>query len=129
MKKEFNTQFENVLATLGNDKVNREVQQMPITKGQKLTFTGETKVSSFVDQRTNETRTFGVFVTKEGYDVAFSQIVRRGNGLKLNGSTVKEALSDFVSRIDEEYSVVVEDIKKVESSFNDNKQTYYIFKA
>lgn len=123
MKKEFNTQFENVLAELGNDKVNREVRTLPVMKGQKLTFTGETKVSEFNGNK------YGVFVTKEGYDISFSQIARRGNGLNLTKTTLGDALKEFASRIDEEYSVVVEDVKKVESSFSDNKQTYYIFKA
>ena len=35
--------------------------------------------------------------------------------------------AEFVDRIDGKYTVTVADVKKLESSFNDNKQTYLIF--
>ncbi len=128
MTNELNQQLEQVLAHLGDDKMSRNVRNMPIAKGDKLTFTGETKV---VDTEIGGQKvTYGVFNTAEGFEVPFSQIARRNNGLNIASATIGEAVKEFAARIpDDGLAVVVADVKKVESSFNDGKQTYLRFKV
>lgn len=126
MTQELNQQLEQVLAHLGDDKMARNLRNMPIAKGDKLTFTGETAVVN--TEIGNNKVSYGVFKTAEGFDVPFSQIARRNNGLQLTSNTIGEAVKEFASRItDDGYAVTVADVKKVESSFSDGKQTYYRF--
>lgn len=128
MTNELNEKFQQVLAHLGDDKMNSALRNMPITKGQVLTFTGETKLveTTLRDQQGNIIN-YGAFATKEGFDVPFTQVARRNNGLGLNNATMKEALEEFAGRIDGNYSVRVADVKKVESSFGEGKMTYLVF--
>ena len=128
MTNELNQKFQQVLAHLGDDKMNSALRNMPITKGQVLTFTGETKLveTTLRDQQGNII-SYGAFATKEGFDVPFTQVARRNNGLGLNNATMKEALEEFAGRIDGNYSVRVADVKKVESSFGEGKMTYLVF--
>lgn len=128
MTNELNQKFQQVLAHLGDDKMNSALRNMPITKGQVLTFTGETKLveTTLRDQQGNII-SYGAFATKEGFDVPFTQIARRNNGLGLNNATMKEALEEFAGRIDGTYNVRVADVKKIESSFGDGKMTYLVF--
>lgn len=128
MTNELNDKFQQVLAHLGDDKMNSALRNMPITKGQVLTFTGETKLveTTLRDQQGNII-SYGAFATKEGFDVPFTQVARRNNGLGLNNATMKEALEEFASRIDGNYNVRVADVKKVESSFGEGKMTYLVF--
>lgn len=128
MTNELNEKFQQVLAHLGDDKMNSALRNMPITKGQVLTFTGETKLveTTLRDQQGNII-SYGAFATKEGFDVPFTQIARRNNGLGLNNATMKEALEEFAGRIDGTYNVRVADVKKIESSFGDGKMTYLVF--
>ena len=128
MTNELNEKFKQVLAHLGDDKMNSALRNMPITKGQVLTFTGETKLveTTLRDQQGNII-SYGAFATKEGFDVPFTQIARRNNGLGLNNATLKEALEEVAGRIDGTYNVRVADVKKIESSFGDGKMTYLVF--
>lgn len=128
MTNELNQQLEQVLAHLGNDKMARNVRNMPIAKGDTLTFTGETAV---VDTEIgNQKISYGVFKTVQGFDVPFSQVARRNNGLNISAATIGEAVKEFAARItDDGLTVTVADVKKVESSFSDGKQTYYRFKV
>lgn len=128
MTNELNEKFQQVLAHLGDDKMNSALRNMPITKGRVLTFTGETKLveTTLRDQQGNII-SYGAFATKEGFDVPFTQIARRNNGLGLNNATMKEALEEFAGRIDGTYNVRVADVKKIESSFGEGKMTYLVF--
>lgn len=128
MTNELNEKFQQVLAHLGDDKMNSALRNMPITKGQVLTFTGETKLveTTLRDQQGNII-SYGAFATKEGFDVPFTQVARRNNGLGLNNATMKEALEEFAGRIDGTYNVRVADVKKIESSFGEGKMTYLVF--
>lgn len=129
MKKEFLNQVEAVKAALGSDWGSRDAGNMPITKGQKLTFIdGEGSMESVTREIQGADVTFAVFHTKEGFDVPFGQIFRRNNGLGLTGKTRDDMLNEFVQRIDGKYSVVVEDVVKQESSFGEGKMTYLRFK-
>lgn len=131
MTNELNQQLEQVLAHLGDDKMARNVRNMPIAKGDKLTFTGETKVipTDLVGQDGKKIE-YGAFATAEGFDVPFSQIARRNNGLNIASATIGEAVKEFAARIpDDGLVVTVADVKKVESSFSDGKQTYLRFKV
>lgn len=129
MVKEFETTFINTLKEL-DAKMSNALRSVPLLKGQVLTFTGETSViTTELKDRNGNIVKYGVFRTKEGYDVPFSQIARRNNGLNLKGNTVAEALKEFAARIDGKFSVTVADVKKVESSFGEGKNTYIIFDA
>ena len=130
MTNELNQKFQEVLAHLGDDKMNSALRNMPITKGQVLTLTGETKLveTTLRDQQGNII-SYGAFATKEGFDVPFTQIARRNNNLGLNNATMREALEEFAARIDGKYNVKVADVKKVESSFGEGKMTYLVFEA
>lgn len=129
MTQELNAAFQQVLAHLGDQRMNANLRNMPLTKGQVLTFTGESDVveTNLTDAAGNKI-VYGVFKTKEGFDVPFTQIARRNNGLGLTNATMKEALEEFAARIDGNYSITVADIKKVESSFGEGKVTYVIFR-
>lgn len=127
MTNELNNTLNEVLANLGKD---RAIGTMPITKGQVLTFIDGADGVEIVEAEINGVKTtYGVFKTKEGYNVPFSQIARDKNGLGLTKATRNEALAEFAERIDGEYSVTVEDVKKLESSFGEGKVTYLKFKA
>lgn len=130
MTQELNEQFQQVLSHLGDERMNSALRNMPITKGQVLTPTGETKLveTTLRDQQGNIIK-YGAFATKEGFDVPFTQIARRNNGLELNNATMREALEEFAARVDGNYSVKVADVKKVESSFGEGKMTYLVFEA
>lgn len=129
MTNELNAAFQQALAHLGDRRMNANLRNMPLTKGQVLTFTGEVAIvpTELRDNDGNKIE-YGVFKTKEGFDVPFTQIARRNNGLGLNNATTKEALEEFAARIDGEYSITVADIKKIESSFGEGKVTYVIFR-
>lgn len=130
MTQELNTAFQQVLAHLGDDRMNSALRNMPITKGQVLTFTGETKlVETTLRDTAGNLISYGAFATKEGFDVPFTQVARRNNGLGLTNATMREALEEFAGRIDGTYSVTVDDVKKLESSFGDGKMTYLHFRA
>ena len=133
MTNELNQQLEQVLAHLGDDKMSRNVRNMPITKGDKLTFTGATDAVDTEIRQPNGTMqkvSYGIFKTVEGFDVPFSQIARRNNGLNITAATIGEAVKEFAARIpDDGLVVVVADVNKVESSFSDGKQTYYRFEV
>lgn len=128
MTNELNEKFQQVLSHLGDDRMKSALRNMPITKNQTLTFTGETKlVETTLRDRDGNIIKYGAFATKEGFDVPFTQIARRNNGLGLNNATTREALEEFASRLDGNYSVKVADVKKVESSFGEGKMTYLVF--
>lgn len=127
MTNELNNALNKVLESLGND---RPIGTMPIIKGQVLTFIDGADGVEIIDTEINGVKTtYGVFKTKEGYNIPFSQIARNKNGLGLTKSTRNEALAEFAARIDGDYSVTVEEVKKVESSFGEGKVTYLKFKA
>lgn len=127
MTNELNDKLTEALENLGND---RAIGNMPITKGQVLTFIDGADGVETIETTINEARVkYGVFKTKEGYNVPFTQIARNNNGLGLTKATRNEALAEFASRIDGEYSVKVKEVKKVESSFGEGKMTYLVFEA
>lgn len=127
MTTELNNKLNEALQSLGND---RAIGNMPITKGQVLTFIdGADGVETIKTEINGTETTYGVFKTKEGYNVPFSQIARNNNGLGLTKATRNEALAEFANRIDGEYSVKVKEVKKVESSFGEGKMTYLVFEA
>lgn len=129
MKKEFANQLADTLAVLGDEWGSRDASNMPITKGQKLTFIdGEGSMEALTREIQGTDVTFAVFHTKEGFDVPFTQIARRNNGLALTGKTRADMINEFVQRIDGKYSIEVEEVVKQESSFGDGKMTYLRFK-
>lgn len=125
MTQELNAALESVLEKLGNDRANRAVPNMPITKEQVLTPVS-LEMSEFVNNDGVKTE-YPLFKTKEGFDLAASQICRRGNGLNLTSTTFGDMIREFAERIDGTYSVKVEDVKKLESNFGPGKTTYLKF--
>lgn len=128
MTKELNKEFQEVLGMLDSERLSNEAVSVPLQKGQILTFTGKTTciTSKLIDNEGNPVK-YGVFETAEGYPIAFSQIARRNNGLTFKANIVREMLEEFASKIDGKFSVKVKEVRKVESSFGDRKQTFYIF--
>lgn len=126
MKQELKDNFDKLTKELKLDE--REGRNLPIMKGQTLTFVeGDDlfgKVNTVIGGKDVH---YGVFRTEEGFDVPFSQIARNKNGLKLKRGKQSEMLSEFVDRINGKYTITVADVKKLESSFGDGKQTYLIF--
>lgn len=130
MTNELNTKIAESIEVLGKDWSNREMGNMPITKGQVLTFIDGEAGVEVVETTINGAKTkYGVFKTAEGFNVPFTQIARNNNGLGLAAKTRKEAIEEFAGRIDGNYSVKVADVKKVESSFGEGKMTYLVFEA
>ena len=128
MTNELQTKLSEVFGELGKDFASRTIGQMPIMKDQILTFIdGEEGVATKTADINGVKTTYGVFLTKEGYPVPFSQIARTHNGLNLKAETRKEAIEEFSKRIDGNYSLKVKEVRKVESSFGEGKTTYYIF--
>ncbi len=112
-----------------NSNYSREPGSVPINKGQILTFIDGGKGESWTEYEWQSGVRKGkrqVFLTKEGYEVPFRQILRRGNGLGLTGTRV-EMLEQFAARINGNYAVVVVDTFKQESSYYDGKDVYLVF--
>lgn len=128
MKREFDEKLNHVLSHLDEKRLTSSLRSVPLMKGDILTFTGETGDEKFTDQK-GTVITYGVFRTAEGIDVAFSQIARRNNGLPIKSKAFEEAVREFYSLIpDDGLKVSIEEVRRVESSFGDGKNTYLIFK-
>ena len=126
MKKEFK---ENLIKLATELQLNeRDAREMPLHKGLTLTFVENDKLFEKVTRVINGKKVnYGVFNTKEGYTVPFGQIVRNNNGLQLKPQKQDKMLEEFIDRINGEYSIVVADVIKLESSFGEGKQTYCVF--
>jgi hypothetical protein len=131
MKQEFNEQLEQIIAHLGDSQMAKSVREMPLAAivGDVLTLTGETKViPTELKTRDGQSISYGAFLTVEGFKVPFGQIARRNNGLGLVGDTRAECIREFAAKIpDEGLKLKVVKVKKVESSFDDSKQSYVMF--
>lgn len=125
--------FNATIAKLEAGYGDAPVGSMPLEVGQKLTFANDENTiveQTFTDRQTKKVRSYGVFNTKEGYPISFSQICRKGNGLNLIGATRKEMLMSFADKITEDgnFAIVVDDVIKIPSSFNEGKQTFLKFR-
>ena len=128
MTQELQTKLDEVFGELGKEWTSRAIGRMPIMKDQILTFIdGADGIATETAEINGNKVPYGVFLTKEGYPVPFSQIARTNNGLNLKADTRKEAIAEFSKRIDGNYSLKVKEVKKVESSFGEGKTTYYFF--
>lgn len=103
--------------------------QIALTKGDSLTFTGEVTEVKAPNITAGK---WAALVTKEGYNIGFRQITRRGNGL-IFPETVKtpiEAIKVFITAAasaEDGLKLTLANVRKVESSTRDTKNTYYIF--
>lgn len=113
------------------ERYNQEPGSVPIKKGQVLTFIDGGKDVGWkeIDWQlgTNKGKRH-VFLTKEGHEVSFKQILRRNNGLGLSG-TREAMLTEFLGRIDGNYAVTVADTFKQESSYYEGKDVFLVFEA
>lgn len=102
--------------------------RMPLFKGQTVTFTGDTEL-----QHSNnpDIPNWLAFMTTDGVPVGLRQLFRRGNGLSFGeANTPEKAVDLFIdacATLENGLSLKLADVKKVESSSRDGKNTYYIF--
>lgn len=106
-----------------------EMSRVPLSKGETITLTGQTELQK---STTPGIPDWLAFVTEEGYPIGLRQLFRRGNGLKYpaNVKTPREAalaLLDKIAAFDNGLKLQLKDVRKVESSSRDGKNTYYIF--
>lgn len=106
-----------------------EMSRVPLFKGETITLTGQTGLQK---STTPGIPDWLAFVTEEGYPIGLRQLFRRGNGLKYpaNVKTPREAaltLIDKIAAFDNGLKLQLKDVRKVESSSRDGKNTYYIF--
>lgn len=109
----------------------KQVGETPILKGQVLTFQQkEGLVHSVTREINGVSQTWNVVDSDEGYEVSLKQLLRNHNGLNLGRGTQAEVFDKFLALFpDDEKPLVlkVTDVKKIESSFSEGKQSYYIF--
>lgn len=106
-----------------------DMSNIPLFDGDVITLTGDTTV---VKSTTPGVPDWDAFVTKQGYPISYSQLFRRGNGLKFpdNVKTPMEAADAFIDKIcevDDGLTLQLKTVRKMESSTRKNKNTYYIF--
>lgn len=115
------------LATMANVQVG----ETPIMKGQVLTFQQKEGLVHPVTRDINGvSQTWNVVDSDEGYEVSLKQLLRNHNGLSLGRGTQAEVFDKFLALFpddDKPLVLKVTDVKKIESSFSDGKQSYYIF--
>lgn len=115
------------LATMANVQVG----ETPIMKGQVLTFQQKEGLVHPVTREINGvSQTWNVVDSDEGYEVSLKQLLRNHNGLNLGRGTQAEVFDKFLALFpddDKPLVLKVVDVKKIESSFSDGKQSYYIF--
>lgn len=115
------------LATMANVQVG----ETPIMKGQVLTFQQKEGLVHPVTREINGvSQTWNVVDSDEGYEVSLKQLLRNHNGLNLGRGTQVEVFDKFLALFpddDKPLVLKVADVKKIESSFSDGKQSYYIF--
>lgn len=108
-----------------------QVGETPIMKGQILTFQQKEGLVHPVTREINGTsQTWNVVDSDEGYEVPLKQLLRNHNGLNLGRGTQAEIFDKFLNMFPDDGKPLVlkvVDVKKIESSFSDGKQSYYIF--
>lgn len=108
-----------------------DMANVPLFAGDTVTLTGEPiKVKS----TTPGVPDWDAFETKEGFPISFSQLFRKGNGLKFPAAVktpaeAADALIDKIGSMDDGLPLVVRDVKKRESSTRNTKNTYMFFEA
>lgn len=108
-----------------------EMSRIPLSKGNVVTLTGDVAMQ--------KSTTAGVpdwlaFETVEGYPIGLRQLFRRGNGLKFpeGVKTPREAanvLIDKCAQMENGLPLTLKEVKKLESSTREGKNTYYVFEA
>lgn len=115
------------LATMANVQVG----ETPIMKGQVLTFQQKEGLVHPVTREINGvSQTWNVVDSDEGYEVSLKQLLRNHNGLGLGRGTQAEVFDKFLALFPDDGKPLVlkvANVKKIESSFSDGKQSYYIF--
>lgn len=108
-----------------------EMSKMPLSKGDTITLTGDVALQK---STTAGIPDWMAFTTIEGYPIGLRQLFRRGNGLKFPEKikTPREAaqlLLEKCGQMDNGLPLKLKDVKKLESSSREGKNTYYIFEA
>ena len=103
--------------------VAKECGTIPVCSGQTLHFTGETATQ----KGSGDVPDWISLETVEGYHVGLRQVARNGNGISFNEG-VNDVPSKVCAFIDAcPVALTVHDVKKVESSSRNGKNSYYIF--
>ena len=105
--------------------------RVPLGKGETLTFTGDVEEQVSTSPGVPN---WMAFVTVEGYPIALRQMFRRGNGITYpaNVNTPRKAAEFFIDKctsFDKGLQLKIKEVRKVESSTRDGKNTYYIFES
>lgn len=134
MVKEFLTQKEKRLQKLLAENLDCGYHNFKndnlLTKGQLLHFNGDFTIKTLISDHKSPNNKYGVFKTMEGFDVSFSQIARRNNGLNIPGSLFSDRVMYFYRALAIEGVITLQitDIKTISSSFGNSRIQYYLFK-
>ena len=98
----------------------KEARMVPLAVGDELNFTLSKEMFVPRKETINGTTQEWTDIQTDG-DVAVSasQLIRRNNGLTLNGKTIKERLASFVDLFSEEGTLKLKVTKVVERDFTD----------
>lgn len=103
--------------------VAKECGTIPVCSGQTLHFTGETAPQ----KGSGDVPDWLSLETAEGYHIGLRQIARNGNGISF-ADGINDVPSKVCAFIDAcPIELTVHDVKKVESSSRNGKNSYYIF--
>lgn len=108
---------------------NSDMSRIPLNKGDVVTLTGDVELQHSTSAGVPD---WLAFMSAEGYPIGMRQLFRRGNGLIFpdNVKTPKEAanaLLDKIGQTENGLALKLKEVRKVESSTRDGKNTYYIF--
>lgn len=106
-----------------------EMARIPLHKGDTVTLTGETELQK---STTPGVPDWLAFKTVEGHVIGLRQLFRRGNGIKYpeNAKTPRDAancLIDKVCSFDNGLALKIKEVRKVDSSTREGKNTYILF--
>lgn len=106
-----------------------EMANVPLFAGDTITLTGETDT---IKSTTPGVPDWDAFLTKEGFPISYSQLFRKGNGLKFPANVktpteAADALIDKIGAMDDGLPLNIRDVKKRESSTRNTKNTYMFF--
>ena len=106
-----------------------EMSRIPLSEGDIVTLTGMVELQKSTSSGVPD---WLAFKSVEGYPIGLRQLFRRGNGLKFpaNVKTPKEAamaLLDKIGTTENGLELRLKEVRKMESSTRNGKNTYYIF--
>lgn len=106
-----------------------EMANVPLFAGDTITLTGETDT---IKSTTPGVPDWDAFLTKEGFPISYSQLFRKGNGLKYPANVktpteAADALIDKIGAMDDGLPLNIRDVKKRDRNVGTGKNTYMFF--